>query len=162
AGHKTGRHRETDRRVASRAPARAGAARQGSLRDVGRRHLPVFKLGDAARGRHLRDQLHAQRAETREGPGPTALRVRNQARPRYPFLIIDSYSWRGPIITEEEQRRRAEYVAQQEGDFEQVRAGLAKLATRALRRPVSDLELERYLRLIKSEMTAGEKFRDAV
>src|SRR5690606_9173541 len=85
-----------------------------------------------------------------------------QGQPRYPFLILDSISWRGPIVTPEEQRRRDDYMPQEEGNLAQAREGLGRLARRAFRRPVSDEELDSYLSIVKSELAVGEKFSDAV
>ena len=85
-----------------------------------------------------------------------------QGRARYPFLIMDSISWRGPLITDEEQQRRAEYLPGEEGNMEQVREGLGKLAHRAFRHPVTTEELDGYVGIVKAELAAKEKFRDAV
>ncbi|MEO6738778.1 MAG: DUF1587 domain-containing protein, partial [Chthoniobacteraceae bacterium] len=85
-----------------------------------------------------------------------------QGRARYPFLIMDSISWRGPLITDEEQQRRAEYFPSEEGNMEQVREGLGRLAQRAFRRPVSAEELDGFVGIVKAELAAKEKFRDAV
>lgn len=85
-----------------------------------------------------------------------------QGRPRYPFLIIDEISWRGPLITDEQSALRMSYLPQEEGDMEQVRAGLGKLAQRAFRRPVAEQELDRYLGIVQRELDAGENFREAV
>ncbi|MDA1163316.1 MAG: DUF1592 domain-containing protein [Planctomycetota bacterium] len=85
-----------------------------------------------------------------------------QGRPRYPVLIIDSISMRGPIVTEEEQRRRDEYMASEIGNTDQVRAGLETMATRAFRRPLYDGELESYVRIVKSEMQDGETPANAI
>ncbi len=85
-----------------------------------------------------------------------------QGRPRYPFLIIDSISFRGPFITDQEQRRRDEYLPREEGNLDQARACLEKLARRAFRRPLGHGELDRYIDIVKSELAAGEKYFDAV
>jgi len=85
-----------------------------------------------------------------------------EGRPRYPFLIMDSVSWRGPIITDEERALRAAYLPGEEGNMEQVREGLGKLATRAFRRPVTAEELDGYVGIVKAELAAKEKFPDAV
>jgi hypothetical protein len=84
-----------------------------------------------------------------------------QGRPRYPFLILESVSFRGPIITDEEQRRRDEYFPDEKSNIDQVRDGLAKMARRAFRRPVTAEELDGYVALVQSELAAGEKFLDA-
>ncbi|MCB1063624.1 MAG: DUF1592 domain-containing protein, partial [Verrucomicrobiae bacterium] len=100
---------------------------------------------------------------TEDGRIPWQMKLTDeQGRPRYPFLIVDSVSWRGPIITKEEQRHRDDYLPTEEGNFDQVREGLAKLAKRAFRRPVSDEELNGYVDIVKAEVDAGEKFFDAV
>ncbi|MCB1088296.1 MAG: DUF1592 domain-containing protein, partial [Verrucomicrobiae bacterium] len=78
------------------------------------------------------------------------------------FLIMDSISWRGPIVTDEERRLREDYLPTEEGNLTQVRQGLKKLAERAFRRPVAEGELDAYVKIVESEMAAGEKFRDAV
>jgi len=89
-----------------------------------------------------------------------------QGRPRYPFLIIDTVSFRGPIITDQEQQRRDQYMPvtelSNEGDLQQTRQGLGRLAHRAFRRPVTDDELDDYLGIVKAELDAGEKYVDAV
>jgi len=85
-----------------------------------------------------------------------------QGRPRYPILIIDAISMRGPIITEEEQRWRDEYMPSEEEGINQVRAGLAALAKRAFRRPLDEGELEAFVKITEAEIMAGEAFADAV
>lgn len=100
---------------------------------------------------------------TKEGRSPWQMKLTDeQGRPRYPFLIMDSVSWRGPIITDEEQRRREEYVPREDGNLDQVREGLGRLARRAFRRPVTAEELDEFVGIAKAERAAGEKFRDAV
>jgi hypothetical protein len=85
-----------------------------------------------------------------------------QGRPRYPFLIMDSITWRGPIVTDEELKRRAEYFPGEDGNLGQVRECLGALARRAFRRPVAAEELDGYAGIVKAELAAKEKFRDAV
>ncbi|MFN9913243.1 MAG: DUF1595 domain-containing protein, partial [Pirellulaceae bacterium] len=50
----------------------------------------------------------------------------------------------------------------EEGNLQQARQCLATLAQRAFRRPVTDAEIDRYLRMVQSELAAKESFRDAV
>jgi len=89
-----------------------------------------------------------------------------QGRPRYPFLILDTVSIRGPIITQQEQQRRDDYLpvtaGNIDGDLEQTRQGLERLALRAFRRPVTTDELNGYLGIVKAELEAGEQYVDAV
>ncbi len=84
-----------------------------------------------------------------------------QGNARYPFLILDSISWKGPIITDDEQRHRDAYMPKEE-TLAAARIGLGNLAKRAFRRPVPDAELDKYVDLVKSELAAKEKFRDAM
>ena len=100
---------------------------------------------------------------TKDGRIPWQMKLTDeQGRPRYPFLIMDSVSWRGPFITEQEQQRRDEYWPSEEGNLEQVRTGLHKLARRAFRRSIAEDELNSYVEIVKAELAAGEKFADAV
>ena len=100
---------------------------------------------------------------TRDGRIPWQMKLTDeQGRPRYPFLIMDSIAFRGPIITDEEQRRRDEYLPQTEGNMDEVRSGLGRLARRAFRRPVTAVELDSYVGIVQAEREAGEKFIDAV
>ncbi len=102
----------------------------------------------------------------KDGRIPWQLKITDEkGRPRYPFLIMDSIAWRGPIVEEADQNRRDEYLspaAIATGDIEQARAGLAKLSQRAFRRPVTEAEVDATMELVKKEIAAGEKFRDAV
>ena len=100
---------------------------------------------------------------TKEGRSPWQMKLTDEeGRPRYPFLIMDSISWRGPIITDEEIARRAAFMPSEEGNMEQVRECLGRLARGAFRRPVADDELEAFVGIVKSELGAKEKFTDAV
>jgi len=76
---------------------------------------------------------------------------------RYPFLIFDSVTWRGPLISDAEKARRAEYWPAEENSMEKVREGLGRLARRAFRRPVPVDELESYVKIVQAELSAGEK-----
>jgi mono/diheme cytochrome c family protein len=80
----------------------------------------------------------------------------------YPFLILDSITWRGPILTDEEKQRRNDYMPPEEGSLQQARACLTTLARRAFRRPVLDAEMDSYMNIVQSELEAKETFRDAV
>jgi hypothetical protein len=85
-----------------------------------------------------------------------------QGRARYPVLIIDSVSIRGPIVTDEEQHRRDEYMASEEGNLDQARDGLAAMAKRAFRRQLAEGELDTYVEIVNGEIDEGEKFGDAI
>jgi hypothetical protein len=85
-----------------------------------------------------------------------------QGRPRYPFLIIHTISWKGPLITDREQQLRAEYMPQTEGDLAQVRECLGRLARRAFRRPPTSEEIAEFTSVVQNELKAGEKFSNAM
>lgn len=101
---------------------------------------------------------------TAAGPrAPWQMKITDeQGFPRVPILIIDSISMRGPIVTEQEQLRRDEYMATNEGNMDQVRSGLEAMAKGAFRRPLQGGELETYLKIVETEVAAGEKFVDAI
>jgi len=100
---------------------------------------------------------------TKLGRTPWQMKLTDeQGQPRYPFLILDSISWKGPIIEDREKQLRDDYMPREEGNLVQVRECLATLAKRAFRRPVADEEIDGYMSIVKSELEAKETFRDAV
>jgi mono/diheme cytochrome c family protein len=100
---------------------------------------------------------------TKLGRIPWQMKLTDEAgKPRYPFLILDSVTWRGPIITGDELKHRVEYFPSEEGNMDQVRECLGALARRAFRRPVTVDEIDGYVSIVKAEIAAKEKFRDAV
>ena len=110
-------------------------------------------------GRHGRKPF----ISTADGRIPWQMKLTDeQGQPRYPFLIIDSITFRGPFITEQEQRRRDEYLPHEEGNLDQARASLGLFARRAFRRPLRAEELDGTMEIVKREIDAGEKFLDAV
>jgi hypothetical protein len=100
---------------------------------------------------------------TKLGRSPWQMKLTDEeGKARYPFLILDSIAWKGPIVEEHEQRLRMDYMPREEGNLQQVRDCLTLLAKRAFRRPVSGEEMEEYLRVVRSELDAKESFRNAV
>lgn len=100
---------------------------------------------------------------TKFGRIPWQMKLTDEAgQARYPFLIMDSVSWKGPIIEDHEQQLRDDYLPREEGNMQQARACLATLAKRAFRRSVTDEEIGHYLRIVQSELDAKETFRNAV
>lgn len=79
----------------------------------------------------------------------------------HPMLLIDSVEWEGPIVSDADLKKREGLMPQTQGDLAESRACLAKLATRAWRRPVEDKEIDRYVHIVESELQAGAKFRAA-
>jgi hypothetical protein len=100
---------------------------------------------------------------TKMGRIPWQMKLTDEeGKPRYPFLILDSIAWRGPIVTDDEKKLREEYMPRDDGDMDQVRDCLVKLARRAFRRPVTAEEVDGFVGIVKKELAAKEKFRDAV
>ena len=93
---------------------------------------------------------------------PTAYRLFNdEGQSIFPLLIVDWVESEGPIIPEADQRKREGLVPAKDGDLTEARECLKRFATRAWRHPVTDAELDRYLKIVESELAAGEKFRAA-
>lgn len=97
----------------------------------------------------------------RDGRIPWQMKLTDEAgQPRYPFLILDAISWRGPIVTDEEQRLRLSYLPAAENDAA-VREALARFAGRAFRRPPTPAELDHFAAIVAAEREAGESFASA-
>lgn len=106
---------------------------------------------------------HIPFISTKHARAPWQMKLTDeQGRPRYPVLILDEVSWRGPLVSEQEQRRRDEYWPAEAGNLDHVRIGFEKLMRRAFRRPVPADELEGHVALVKAELDAGAAFSDAV
>ena len=100
--------------------------------------------------------------DTSRPRAPWQVKVTDQeGNPRFPMLILDKITFRGPIITETEQQRRDAFMAQEETP-EAAIAGLKRMAEKAFRRPLYEGELDTYANVFKGELAAGEKFKDAV
>lgn len=85
----------------------------------------------------------------------------DDGRPVFPLLLVDKVEYEGPIISDATRQRRADLYPQKEGDLTEAKACLERFATRAWRRPVSAAEIDRYFKLLQTELAAGEKFRSA-
>lgn len=93
---------------------------------------------------------------------PTGYRLFNdEGRLIFPLLIVDWVETEGPLLPETDQRKRHGFVPEKEGDLTEARDCLQRFATRAWRRPATDAEVERYLKIVESERAAGEPFRSA-
>ena len=80
--------------------------------------------------------------------------------PIYPMLLIDWIEWEGPIITDEEQKKRSDVfpvnITAMKIDPGEMRTQLKRFASRAWRRPMTDAEVDRYVTIVESELQAGE------
>ena len=93
---------------------------------------------------------------------PTAYRLFNdEGRLIFPLLIVDWVETEGPILLEADQKKREGLIPSNNDDLAEARECLKRFATRAWRSPVTDAELDRYVKLVESELTAGENFRSA-
>ena len=78
-----------------------------------------------------------------------------------PTLLIDWVEVEGPITTEATRKKRSGILPNNEEDIEEISECLHRFAERALRRPVVDSEIERYVEFINHEKEAGVDFRSA-
>ncbi len=93
---------------------------------------------------------------------PTGYKFFNEeGQPIYPLLLVDWVEMEGPILTETDRKKRDGLVPAKDGDLAEARDALKRLATNAWRRPATDAEIERYIKLVQSELNAGENFRAA-
>ncbi|CAN5239074.1 DUF1592 domain-containing protein [soil metagenome] len=97
-----------------------------------------------------------------EGRIPWQLKLTDEAgKPLSPFLIFDSVSWRGPVVTDTERALRARYMPETD-DPEPAHQALARFAEDAFRRPLHQGEIEKFLGIVAAERAAGETFRTAM
>ncbi len=81
--------------------------------------------------------------------------------PLYPMLLVDSVEWEGPLVSAAELKKREGLFPKNDGTITDARECLQRLATRAWRRPATDAEVLRYVKVVESELSAGEKMRSA-
>lgn len=82
-------------------------------------------------------------------------------RPIFPMLLVDWLECEGPILTEVDQKKRERLLPSPENDLAVARASLNRFMSRAWRRPPTDDETDRYMKLLESELAAGDNFRSA-
>jgi hypothetical protein len=85
----------------------------------------------------------------------------DDGRPVFPLLLVDKVEYEGPIVSDVVQQKRAELYPHKEGDLAEAKACLDRFASRAWRRAINPVELDRYQNLLKAELDAGENFRSA-
>lgn len=136
-----------------------------------RAHLPdtrppsIHVINLTGPPRHPRSTAHSRLPfiSTRHERAPWQMKITDQqGRPRVPVLLIDSISMRGPLVTDEEQRRREEYLPPDGESLAEARSGLEAIARRAFRRPLKNGELQPYLGIVENELAAGSSFVDAM
>jgi hypothetical protein len=87
--------------------------------------------------------------------------VDEEGRPAMPLLLVDWIEIEGPLVTEADRACRDGVFPIDAANPEELQACLRRFAERAWRRPVTDAELQPYVRLIATEQQAGEPFRAA-
>ena len=96
--------------------------------------------------------------------------VDEEGRPVMPLLLVDWVEVEGPVTTEADRKKREgifplRQVSNLPSDPKQVEnllhESLQRFAERAWRRPVSDKEIEKYVRFIAAEQDAGADLRSA-
>ncbi len=93
---------------------------------------------------------------------PTGYKLFDDDRqPIHSMLIVDWVEWEGPLVSEADLKKRDGLVPKKDGDLAEARTCLERFASRAWRRPATETEVERYVKVIEREMAAGEKFRTA-
>lgn len=93
---------------------------------------------------------------------PTGYQLFSESgQPLYPMLIVDWVETEGPILPDADMKKRAGLIPARDGDLTAARESLQRFAIRAWRRPATEAEMERYLKLVQSELKAGENFRSA-
>jgi hypothetical protein len=84
--------------------------------------------------------------------------VDDEGRPVMPTLLVDWVEVGGPLTTDAHRRKREGLFPKNANDAQEVRACLKRFAERAWRRPVSDAEIDRFVKFIAAEQEAGEGF----
>lgn len=85
----------------------------------------------------------------------------DEGRLVFPLLIVDWVETEGPIHLPADQQKRAGLIPAQDGNQSEARECLRLFASRAWRRPATDAELDRFLKVMQSELAAGENFGSA-
>lgn len=82
-------------------------------------------------------------------------------RPIFPMLLVDWLEYEGPILPEADQKKREGLFPSSKDNLAEARSCLSRFMARAWRRPPTDAEIERYMKVLESELAAGENFRSA-
>ena len=79
----------------------------------------------------------------------------------HPSLLVDCVEIEGPIVTDEDRKKREPFWPADVADATQVRECLTRFAERAWRRPVTTDEIDRFAAVYDQERAAGEQPRAA-
>ena len=83
----------------------------------------------------------------------------DEGMPLYPFLIFDSIEWEGPIVKPADLAKREGLIPREGADEATIGDHLKRFAVRAWRRPVMDVELDRYTGVVTDQLAGGVDFR---
>ena len=83
-------------------------------------------------------------------------------RPAWPLLLVDYVEWEGPVLDSWPTAAHRRIFGEGNKDAAQARDIVSRFCDRAFRRPVQPAEMERYTRLIDSELKDGKPFELAV
>lgn len=113
------------------------------------------------------DPKNAQRIELKIPPQPGRQRmalaiVKPEEGKPAAKLFVEYLSLEGPLDTRPASHRRLLAPSPDKPSTEQTRDVLARFATRAYRRPVTDDELTRLVKLVEAAQASGEKWEAAV
>lgn len=93
---------------------------------------------------------------------PTGYKLLNEeGQPIYPLLLVDWVEMDGPILTAADTKKREGVIPVKTGDLAEARECLKRFGSRAWRRPATDAEIDRYVKIVRTELQAGENFRSA-
>ncbi|MBM81663.1 MAG: hypothetical protein CMJ78_13875 [Planctomycetaceae bacterium] len=84
-----------------------------------------------------------------------------EGRPVMPTLLVDWVEIEGPLTTDDHRAKRNGLFPADAKDRKEVHACLKRFAERAWRRPVSDGEIDPFVKFIAAEQEAGENFAAA-
>ena len=82
--------------------------------------------------------------------------------PIRPFLIVDFVEIQGPLQSAWPSPQQRTFFGSGSQDRVHAREIVTRFAERAFRRPVREQEIERFTKLVESEVNSGEKFESAV
>jgi hypothetical protein len=85
----------------------------------------------------------------------------DEGKPLYPMLIFDWIEWEGPIEKAEDVVKREDVLPSEGETLSEVRTRMARFAEHAWRRPPTEEEISRYVKLIESETSQGRSLRAA-
>ena len=82
-------------------------------------------------------------------------------RPIFPMLLVDWLEYEGPLVTEADQQKREGLFPSSADNLAEARTCLNRFMARAWRRPPTDVEVGRYMKVLESELAAGGNSRSA-